>query len=71
MNINKVKLHKISIFIKNKKRPLCEILVENENQVTTIIETINIKKDDEIVNLQQIVFRKGEFRYATIKEVSN
>ena len=55
----------VTIFLKNKKKPVCEIEFDNDKVITDFLLDLNSKL--EYVKLGNIVFNKNDFDYAFIE----
>ena len=56
----------LKIYLKNKRRPLCEITLSSMDLYKEFIELLN-DNNSNVIEIGQVSFAKSEFRYAVFK----
>ena len=58
----------VKIYIKGKSKPLATAILSSEKQLEAFKDELN--NDSEFIDFYEIIVKKSEFLYATIKEIN-
>jgi len=61
-----MKYYELTIYLYDKKRPLCKALFETKHSLDTFVDSLS--GDVEIIKLGDVIFKRKDFHYAEIKE---
>lgn len=58
------KLNKLTIYLKTRKKPFCEIEYKNQNVIDNFYKIMSSSKPGDIIKFGVVIFNRDDFDYA-------